>query len=88
MFLTAIGGLVSAIIGLVIYIKYLHKKGNEIQKDNQKTIIELYDKSIVMSQRFIEAVNKTSDASEEVAGAVDRINITVNDLHKYILSQK
>lgn len=76
-----IGALASSITALVLYIKSLHKK-------HEERLTSLYEKNIDMATKFVEAINKEQSSGERLTDALDRNTVTVNDLHKYIMSQK
>lgn len=72
--ITGITVLAGCVTTLFLYIKSLHKKHDE-------RLTDLYEKNLSMISKMIDAINRNSDTTE-------RNNVTVNDLHKYILSQK
>lgn len=83
--ITGITVLAGCIAPLVLYIKNLHKNHEEkvssLHKSYEDKLSELYKDNLKMTKEMVDAINRNSDTTE-------RNNITVNDLHKYILSQK
>lgn len=79
----AVSGLSTLIIGLLLYIKNSHSK-------DMKAILGI-------SNKFIEATMKINSTSEtlstsiansgvQISGAIDRIERTTDELHKFIIS--
>ena len=78
--ITAISTLAGFIIALVVYIKSIHKK-------HEERLTEMWKESIKMTKEVIEAVDRNSDAINRNSDTTERNNITVNDLHKFIIAQ-
>lgn len=76
--ITVLGGCIAA---LVLYIKSIHKR-------HEEKIASMYEKNLDMASKFIEAVNKAQAVTETMEGTIERNTVTINDLHKYIMSQK
>lgn len=78
--ITAISALAGAIIALVVYIKSIHKK-------HEERLTQMYKESLSMTGKMIEAINRNTDTINRNTDTTERNNITVNDLHKFIISQ-
>ena len=88
----AIAPLVIYIKSLVTYISKLHKAHEErvsiLNKTHEERLINLYKENLIMISKVIETINKNSEAINRNTDVTQQNNITVNDFHKYILSQK
>lgn len=81
----AISGLSMCIVAMGLYIKSLHKNAEKRDAERNGQMVD-------MASKFIESVNKMESTSrhnsETISGSIERNTIVVNDLHKYIISEK
>lgn len=94
-FISAIGGCVSAIIFLVLWLKVYQEKSEkrtaslnekheekvaELYKRHEERLAELYKEGLRMTREMVDAINRNSDTIDKAL----KDNVTVNDLHKIL----
>jgi hypothetical protein len=73
MYVAAIGALVAVIVWLALYIRKLHSKTVEYLKDDKEA--------------FVQVISKNTASAESQARSNDRLSNTIEELHKFILTQ-
>lgn len=94
-FISAIGGCISAIIFLVLWIKVYQEKSEkktaalnekheekiaELYKRHEERLAEMYKEGLKMTREMIDAINRNSDTIDKAL----KDNVTINDLHKIL----
>lgn len=78
--IAAISSLWVVIMALGLYIKSLHKSSEKKEAERNRQMID-------MASKFIESVNKMEGTVKHASETIERNTVTVNDLHKYIISE-
>lgn len=90
--LTAVTALSSFVVSLILYVKEMHKKHESrielTHQEHKKDLVQILDSNNNITTKFTEHLSHLENSNDRLIDVLDKNTDTLNDLHKYIISDK